>query len=98
MCISEKDLTDRVYKVSIFYRDADDHVHFEHIRLYATSQLGAMRRATNLVNDWIKQHEAFSVCGVFLSSESSSWGVHRLYDAGVAFTPWIDKLPAPEVK
>lgn len=98
MCISESDLTDRVYKLRIYFRDADDKVNSYLTRLYATSKLGAMRRATNLANDWIKQHDAFSVCGVYLSSELGSWGVHRLYDAGVAFTPWIDKLPTPAVK
>lgn len=98
MSISERELTDRVYKLSIYYRDVSDEVQTFETRLYATSKLGAMRRATNFVNDWVKKNAAvYFVCGVYLSAELGSWSVHRLYDNGVAFTPWIDKLPVPSV-
>lgn len=98
MCITERDLTDRVYKLRIYYRDVADQVQTYKTRLYATSKRGAMRRATHLVNDWVTTNcDRYFVCGVYLSAELGSWSVHRLYDNGVAFTPWIDKSPVPSV-
>lgn len=99
MGISESDLLARVYKLCIYYRDVGDKVQVYQTRLYASSKRGALRRATNLVNDWVQENSGDCfVCGAHLSAELGSWDVHRLYDKGVAFTPWVDDLPLPTVQ